>query len=154
MTSDTPSNGILRDCCFEEEDLFDQHKMIQKLDFLIQAWGEELRRKKYIDAIPANEKAWFEALDHDIYWKDLKDPWDHYIVGCLIFFLLLRADIQRDFLLQPDNIRGQRLSRWLWRLKHYQTPLSKEVVTQFCLTYCMILERKPIKVRYMDFSET
>lgn len=152
MTADTPTYGILRELCFEEKDLFDQKIMIQNLDALIQAWGLELLHKKYIDSIPNTDKAWQEVLGRDIYWKDLRDQWDHYIVGCLIFFTLLRADIKRDFLLQPDYIRGQRLGRWLWRLKHYLTPLSREMITQFCLCYSMILERKPIKVRYNDFS--
>lgn len=152
MTGNTQIHGILRELCFEEKDLFDQQIMIQHLDLLIQAWGLELMHKKYIDAVPNNEKDWLDVLERDIYWKDLRDQWDHYLVGCLIFFILLRSDIKRDFLLQPDYIRGQRLSRWLWRLKHYLTPLSREIVTQFCLCYSMILERKPIKVRYMDFS--
>jgi hypothetical protein len=153
MTADNPPNGMLRELCFEEKDLFDQERMIQHLDFLIQAWGEELLRKKYIEAIPDTDNLWMEVLERDIYWKDLKDQWDHYLVSSLIFFVLLRADIKRGFLLQPDNIRGQRLGRWLWRLKRYMTPLSREIVTQFCLCYSMILERKPIKVRYYDFSK-
>jgi hypothetical protein len=87
-------------------------------------------------------------LSRDIYWGDLNSQWEHYVVASLIFFVSLRADIKRDFLLQPDPIRGQRLSRWLEKLRHYQTPLSKDVVTKFCMCYSMVMENKPIKVRY------
>ncbi len=46
----------------------------------------------------------------DIYWGDLNNQWEHYLVACLIFFVLLREDIKRDFLLTTDYIRAQRLS--------------------------------------------
>ena len=124
--------------------------MIKKLDRLIDAWGKELVQYQFIDDIPITDEVWLKLLEQDIYWGDLKNQWEHYIVGCLIFFVLLRADIRRDFLLQPDYIRGQRLSRWLWRLRHYLTPLSRDVVTKFCLCYSMILEKDPIKVRYYE----
>jgi hypothetical protein len=122
------------------------------LDQLIRAWGQELIQGRYIDEIPHSDDAWLRFLEMDIYWGDLKNQWEHYVVGCLLFFVMLRADIKRDFLLQPDYIRGQRLSRWLSRLRHYMTPLLKDVVTKFCLCYSMILERKPIKVRYNELN--
>ena len=142
----------IREIVFDIDDFFDQDKMIHKLDHLIQAWGQELIHNQHIDEIPDTDEAWLKVLDRDIYWGDLKNQWEHYVVGCLIFFVLLRADIKRDFLIQPDYIRGQRLNRWLGRLRHYQTSLSKDIVTKFCLCYSMILERKPIKVRYSELK--
>jgi hypothetical protein len=153
MKSETQPFGIMRTIQFEPDDFFDQDKMLNKLDRLILAWGEELRRGQYIDHLPGSDEAWLKVLGRDIYWKDLKDPWDCYLAGCLIFFVLLRSDIKEsEFLLQPDNIRGQRLQRWLPRTKHYLTPLSQDIITEFCLCYSMILEKKPIKVRYKEFK--
>lgn len=154
MNSEDLSLMDIRTIVFDPDDFFDQEKMIQKLDRLIQAWGRELGHNKHIDDIPETDEAWLTLLDRDIYWGDLNTQWEHYVVACLIFFVLLRADIKRDFLLQPDYIRGQRLSRWLGRLRHYQTPLSKDIVTKFCLCYSMIMERKPIKVRYNEVKVT
>ena len=151
MNSEDLSLTTIREIVFDPDDFLDQEKMIHKLDQLIQAWGQELIHNQHIDHIPESDEAWLEVLDMEIYWGDLKNQWEHYVVACLIFFVLLRADIKRDFLLQPDYIRGQRLSRWLGRLRHYQTPLSKDIVTKFCLCYSMILEKKPIKVRYSEF---
>jgi hypothetical protein len=150
MNSEDLSLMNIRALVFDPDDFFDQEIMIHKLDQLIQAWGQELIHHQHIEDIPDSDEAWLQVLDMDIYWGDLKNQWEHYVVACLIFFVLLRADIKRDFLLQPDYIRGQRLSRWLGRLKHYQTPLSKDIVTRFCLCYSMILERKSIKVRYNE----
>jgi hypothetical protein len=138
---------------FSDDDLFDQKRMIEKLDRLILAWGQELVYKNYLDQIPDSDDAWLSFLSMDMYWGDLKDSWDHYVVGCLIFFVLLRADIKISFLLQPDYMRGQRLGKWLGRLKQYMTPLLKDVVTKFCLSYSMIMERKPIKVRYNEIRD-
>ena len=138
----------IREIVFDNDDFFDKEKMIKKLDRLIHAWGQELVQKEHMDQIPLSDDEWLKFLDMDIYWGDLRDQWEHYVVGCLIFFVMLRADIKRDFLLQPDYIRGQRLSRWLGKLRHYMNPLLRNVVTEFCLCYSMILERKPIKVRY------
>lgn len=152
MKSEDPPLLKIREIVFDQNDFFDQGNMIKKLNHLIHAWGQELLQNQYIDHIPDSDEAWLKVLEMDVYWGDLKNEWEHYIVGCLIFFVLLRADIKRDFLLQPDYIRGQRLSRWLGRLRHYQTPLSKDVVTKFCLCYSMILERKPIKVRYNEIN--
>jgi hypothetical protein len=152
MKSEDPSLMKIREIVFDQDDFFDQGKMIKKLDHLIHAWGQELFQNQYIDNIPDSDEAWIKVLEMDVYWGDLKNQWEHYIVSCLIFFVLLRADIKRDFLLQPDYIRGQRLSRWLGRLRHYQTPLSKDIVTKFCLCYSMIQEKKPIKVRYNEIN--
>jgi hypothetical protein len=153
MKSNDAAQVRLSEIIFNTDDFFDKEMMIQKLDRLIFAWGKELVHKQYIDKIPDSDDAWCRFLDREIYWKDLKDQWEHYIVGCLNFFVMLRADIRRDFLLQPDNIRGQRLGRWLWRLRPYMTPLSRDVVTKFCLCYSMILERPPIKVRYNEIRQ-
>ncbi len=150
MNSENLSSMNIREVVFDPDDFFDQEKMIHKLDQLILAWGQELIHYQHIDHIPESDEAWLSVLGRDIFWGDLNSQWEHYVVACLIFFVLMRADIKRDFLLQPDNIRGQRLSRWLERLRHYQTPLSKDIVTKFCLCYSMILERKPIKVRYNE----
>jgi hypothetical protein len=152
MNAEEPSHVNIRQTVFDHDDFFDQKKMIDKLDQLIDAWGRELIHHGHIDEKPGSDDAWQTFLDRDIYWGDLKTQWEHYIVACLIFFVLLRADIKRDFLLQPDYIRGQRLSRWLGRLRRYQTPLSRDIVTKFCLCYSMILEKKPIKVRYKEFK--
>lgn len=152
MNSENPSLVNIREIVFDPDDFFDQDIIIHKLNRLIQAWGQELLHNQHIDDIPNSDEDWLKVLDRDIYWGDLNNQWEHYVVACLIFFVLLRADIKRDFLLQPDNIRGQRLSRWLGRLRHYQTPLSKDIVTKFCLCYSMILERKPIKVRYKELK--
>ena len=148
MKTDDQSIMNMREIIFDNDDFFDQEKMIKKLDRLIYAWGLELVQKEYIDQFPASDDAWLRFLDMEIYWGDLNNQWEHYVVGGLNFFVLLREDIKRDFLLQPDYIRGQRLSRWLGRLSHYMTPLLRDVVTKFCLCYSMILERKPLKVRY------
>ncbi|MFH0726655.1 MAG: hypothetical protein V2B19_09955 [Pseudomonadota bacterium] len=148
MKSESHSLELIREMRFESEDFFDQNKMLHKLDLLIQAWGEELLRSRHIDAIPDSEHTWLEVLERDIHWTDLDDQWDVYLVGCLIFFVLMREDIKRDFLLQPYNVQGQRLERWLWRLKRYMTPLTREVVTRFCLCYSLSQERLPIRVRY------
>jgi hypothetical protein len=152
MNSENPSLVNIRAIVFDPDDFFDQDIIIHKLNRLIQAWGQELLHNQHIDDIPNSDEDWLKVLDRDIYWGDLNNQWEHYVVACLIFFVLLRADIKRDFLIQPDNIRGQRLSRWLGRLRHYQTPLSKDIVTKFCLCYSMILERKPIKVRYKELK--
>lgn len=152
MNSEELSQMDIRTIVFDPDDFFNQEKMIQKLDFLIHAWGRELAHHQHIDTIPETDDAWLSVLDRDIYWGDLNSQWEHYVVACLIFFVLLRADIKRDFLLQPDPIRGQRLSRWLEKLRRYQTPLSKDIVTKFCVCYSMILENKPIKVRYNEIK--
>jgi hypothetical protein len=152
MHEENQSLAKIREVVFDEDDFFDQEKMIKKLDQLIHAWGQELVQRQYIDRIPDSDDAWTQFLGMDIYWGDLKDEWEHYVVGSLIFFVLLRSDIKRDFLLQPDYIRGQRLHRWLARLRHYNTPLLRDIVTKFCVCYSMILERKPIKVRYKEIS--
>jgi hypothetical protein len=148
MKSEIQSLEFIRELSFESDDFFDQNKMLTKLDALIQAWGNELLRNRYIDTIPDSEYAWLEVLERDIYWKDLNNQWDLYLVGCLIFFVLMREDIKRDFLLQPYNVQGQRLERWLRRLRRHMTPLTQKVVTQFCLCYSLSEERIPIRVRY------
>lgn len=154
MNSEDLSLMDIRTIVFDSDDLFDQEKMIQKLDHLIQAWGRELVHNQHIEHIPETDEAWLTLLDRDIYWGDLNTQWEHYVVACLIFFVSLRADIKRDFLLQPDYIRGQRLSRRLEKLRHYQTPLSKDIVTKFCMCYSMIMENKSIKVRYNELNVT
>lgn len=148
MISETSSLEMIRELRFKSDDFFNQSIMIHKLDQLIQAWGNELLRGHYIEVIPNSENIWLEVLERDIYWKDLRTQWDVYLVGCLIFFVLMREDIKRDFLLQPYNVQGQRLERWLLRLKRHMTPLTRDVVTQFCLCYSLSQERKPIRVRY------
>ena len=153
MTSEELSQMDIRTMVFSPDDFFDQGKMVHKLDHLIQAWGQELIDHQHIDEIPETDEAWLTVLNRDIYWGDLNSQWEYYVVACLIFFVSLRADIKRDFLLQPDPIRGQRLSRWLEKLRHYQTPLSKDIVTKFCLCYSMVMENKPIKVRYNKIKD-
>ena len=153
MKSENQSPEFLRELRFESDEFFDQKRMIEKLNQLIQAWGKDLLQNHHIDEIPDSEFAWLEVLERDIDWKDLKDQWDSYVAGCLIFFVLMREDIKRDFLLQPYNVQGQRLERWLRRLQRYMTPLSREVVTQFCLCYSLSGERKPIRVRYKEFKD-
>jgi hypothetical protein len=153
MTSENQSLEFIREIRFESDDFFDQQKMLEKLERLIQAWGAELLRNHYIEEIPDSEYAWLEAMERDIHWKDLKNQWDFYLVGSLIFFVLMREDIKRGFLLQPYNVQGQRLERWLRRLNRYTTPLSREVATQFCLCYSLSQERKPIRVRYKEFKD-
>jgi hypothetical protein len=148
MKPEDLSQMDIRTIVFHPDDFFNREKMIQKLDHLIQAWGQELLHDQHLDNIPESDEAWLKVLNRDIYWDDLDSQWEHYVVACLIFFISLRADIKRDFLLQPDAIRGQRLSRWLEKLRHYQTPLSKDIVTKFCLCYSMVMEKKAIKVRY------
>lgn len=153
MNSENLSREFIRELRFESDDFFDQKRMIEKLDQLIQAWGNELLRNHYIDEIPDSEHAWLEVLEHDVYWKDLRNQWDYYLVSCLMFFVLMREDIKRDFLLQPYNVLGQRLERWLNRQHRYITPLSRDVITQFCLCYSLSGERKPIRVRYKEFKD-
>ena len=152
MKPENLSKMDIRTIVFNPDDFYDQETMIQKLDHLIQAWGHELIHNQHLDKIPDSDDAWLQVLDRDIYWGDLNSQWEHYVVASLIFFISLRADIKRDFLLQPDAIRGQRLGRWLEKLRHYQTPLSKDIVTKFCLCYSMVMEKKAIKVRYNDIQ--
>jgi hypothetical protein len=142
----------IRTIVFDPDDFFDQEKMLKKLDHLIHAWGRELVNNGHLIEIPESDETWLKVLGRDIYWGDLDSQWEHYLVACLIFFVSLREDIKRDFLLQPDAIRGQRLNRWLLKLRHYQTPLSRDIVTKFCLCYSMIMENKAIKVRYNDLT--
>jgi len=142
----------IREIVFDIDDFFDKERIMQKSDRLIHAWGQELVIKGYANQIPISDDEWLKFLDMDIYWGDLQDEWEHYIVGCLIFFVMLRADIKRDFLLQPDYIRGQRLSRWLGKLSHYMNPLLRGVITKFCLCYSMISDKEPIKVRYGEIT--
>lgn len=151
MESENQTREFIRELRFESDAFFDREKMTHNLDQLIKAWGEDLLYNHHIDNIPDSEHAWLELLERDVDWKDLKNQWDAYVAGCLIFFVLMREDIKRDFLLQPYNVQGQRLERWLRRLKRYMTPLSREVVTQFCLCYSLSGERKPIRVRYKEF---
>jgi hypothetical protein len=153
MNAEDLSLMDIRTIVFDPDDYFDQKRMVHKLDRLIQAWGRELIRNQHIEDIPETDESWLNVLDRDIYWGDLNTQWEHYVVACLIFFVSLRADIKRDFLLQPDAIRAQRLSRWLEKLRHYQTPLSRDIVTRFCMCYSMIMEKKPIKVRYNEAFE-
>jgi hypothetical protein len=153
MNSENQPPELIRDLRFESDDFFDQKKMVDKLDLLVQAWGRELLRRRYIDGIPDSESAWLEVLERDIHWDDLENQWDYYLVSCLIFFVLMREDIKRDFLLQPYNVQGQRLERWLWRLRRYMTPLTRAVVTQFCLNYSLCQERQPIRVRYKEIKD-
>jgi hypothetical protein len=153
MKSEELSQMDIRTMVFAPDDLLDQEKMIRKLDHLIQAWGRELIYNKHLDHIPETDEAWLTVLSRDIYWGDLNTQWELYVVACLIFFVSLRADIKRDFLIQPDPIRGQRLSRWLEKLRHYQTALSKDIVTKFCLSYSMVMKNKPIKVRYNHIQD-
>lgn len=152
MNIEDRSQMVMRTIIFNPDDFLDQDKMIQKLGHLIHAWGRELVHLQHLDGIPESDDSWMKALSRDIYWGDLNSQWEHYLVACLIFFVALRTDIKRDFLLQPDTIRGQRLSRWLEKLRHYQNPLSKDVVTRFCMCYSMIMEQKAIKVRYNDVT--
>ena len=152
MKSENQSPELIRELRFEPVDYFDQQKMLTKLDRLIQAWGEDLLRSRHIEQLPDSELAWLDALERDIHWEDLKDQWDFYLVSCLIFFVLMREDIRRGFLLQPYNVQGQRLERWLGRLRRYMTPLTRDVVTQFCICYSLSQERKPIRVRYKEFK--
>jgi len=153
MNSENQSPELIRETRFETDDFFDQKRMIEKLDQLIQAWGKELLRNHFIDEIPNSENAWLEVLERDIHWEDLRDQWDFYLISCLIFFVLMREDIKRDFLIQPYNVLGQRLERWLHRQHRYITPLSRDVITQFCLCYSLSGERKPIRVRYKEFKD-
>jgi len=153
MNSENKPIEMIREVRFESSDFFDQKIMIAKLDQLIQAWGGELLRNGQIDAIPGSEHAWLEVLEREIHSKDLQNQWDLYLVSCLIFFVLLREDIKRDLLVQPYNVLGQRLERWLRRQHRYVTPLSRDVITQFCLCYSLSGERKPIRVRYKEFKE-
>lgn len=153
MTSHISSTPQIGQLIFEEDDLFDQKRMVDKLDFLIQAWGHELLQKGYLTQMPATDDDWVKFLDMEVYWGDLKDPWDHYLVGCLIFVVPLRADIKRDFLLQPDNIRGQKLAWRLHKLRHYINPLLKKLITAFCLCYSTVSERNPITVRFTEISQ-
>ncbi len=143
----------INELVFYEEDLFNQEKMVKKLDEIIYAWGRELVHEQYIDQIPQSDDAWTQFLSMDIYWGDLKNEWEYYVVGSLIFFVALRSDIKRDFLLQPDYIRTQRLSKSLVHVQHYfNTPLLRDIVTKFYSCYAMIQENKPIKVRYKEIS--
>jgi len=153
MNSENKPIEMIREVRFESSDFFDQKIMIAKLDQLIQAWGGELLRNGQIDAIPGSEHAWLGVLEREIHSKDLQNQWDLYLVSCLIFFVLLREDIKRDLLVQPYNVLGQRLERWLRRQHRYVTPLSRDVITQFCLCYSLSGERKPIRVRYKEFKE-
>jgi len=147
------TDGKLRELVFQDADFLDQEEMIGKLDFLINAWGCELAQRGYLKQFPLSDGEWMKFLNMDIYWGDLEDQWDHYVVGCLIFFVMLRSDIRRDFLLQPDYIRGQRLNRWLEKLRHYMNPLLRKTVTEFCMCYSMIMKKTPIRVRYNDLVQ-
>lgn len=153
VMSNAPTIDKLSELVFFDVDFPDQDKMLQKLDFLINAWGRELVHKGYMEQTPISDSEWISFLDMDIYWGDLKDQWDHYIVGCLIFFVMLRSDIRRDFLLQPDYIRSRRMSRWLEKLRRYMNPLLRNTVTEFCMCYSMIMEKKPIRVRFNEFNK-
>ncbi len=152
MKSENQAMEFIREIRFESDDFYNQKTMIDKLGRLIRAWGEDLLRNGHIDRVPDSESEWMEVLERDIYWGDLGNQWDFYLVCCLIFFVLLRADIERDFLLQPYNVQGQRLERWSRRLKNYINPLSRDVVTQFCVCYSLSGERKPIRVRHKEFK--
>jgi hypothetical protein len=107
MTSENKPLEFIRDLCFDRDDFFDQQKMIDKLDQLILAWGKDLLRSQYIDRIPDSESAWLEVLERDIYWKDLKNQWDFYLVGCLVFFVLMREDIKGIFCCSLITSRGK-----------------------------------------------
>ena len=152
MKSHLSSAPKIAQLVFEEDDLFDQERMVDKLDFLIHAWGHELLQKGYMDKTPSTDDDWIRFLDMEVYWRDLKEPWDHYLVGCLIFFVQLRADIKRDFLLQPDSIRGQKLGWRLHKLRRYISPLLRNLITAFCLCYSTVSERKPITVRFTEIQ--
>jgi hypothetical protein len=143
----------IRETVFSNDDFFDKGRVIKKNRRVDLCLGTGIDSKGvYRKKMPLSDDEWLAFLDMDIYWGDLKDQWEHYIVGCLIFFALLRSDIKRDFLLQPDNIRGQRPSRWLGILQHYMNALLKNVVTEVCLCYSMILEKRPIKVKYSEIA--
>lgn len=152
MKPEDQPQAFIREICFESDAFFNQNVMVEKLDQLIRAWGEDLLRNRHIEKIPDSEYAWLEVLERDIEWKAIENQWDCYLVGCLVFFVLMREDIRRDFLIQPYNVQGHRLERWLRRLKRFMTPLARVVVSQFCLCYSLCGERKPIRVRYKEFK--
>ena len=77
----------IREIVFDPDDFFDQEKMIDKLDQLIQAWGQELIHNQHIDDMPDSDETWLSVLGRDIYWGDLNNQWEHYVVACLIFFV-------------------------------------------------------------------
>ncbi|MGD9249420.1 MAG: hypothetical protein PVI60_15750, partial [Desulfobacteraceae bacterium] len=84
MNSQEPSQMDIRTTVFDPDDFFDQEKMVQKLDHLIQAWGRELIHHQHIDEIPQSDEAWLTLLSRDIYWGDLNSQWEHYVVASLI----------------------------------------------------------------------
>jgi hypothetical protein len=59
MKSEAQSVGKIREIVFDNDDFFDQEKMIKNLDRLVYAWGQELVQKKYIDQIPFSDDEWF-----------------------------------------------------------------------------------------------
>ncbi len=84
MKSEDLSLVNIREIIFDQDDFFDKEKMILKLDHLIHAWGQELIQNQHIDDIPDSDEAWLKLLGMDIYWGDLKNQWEHYVVGSLI----------------------------------------------------------------------
>ena len=107
MKSENQAGEFIREIRFESDDFYNREIMIDKLGRLIGAWGEDLLRNRHIDHVPDSESDWLYILERDIYGGDLHNQWDFYLVCCLIFFVLLQADIERDFLLQPYNVQGQ-----------------------------------------------
>ena len=80
MNSEDLSRMNIREIVFDQDDFFDQDKMIAKLDHLIQAWGQELIHNQHIDDIPDSDEAWLSVLGRDIYWGVNIDPFEKRLI--------------------------------------------------------------------------
>lgn len=152
MKSASDASMKMREMVFQENDYFNEEKMVHKLDFLIQALAAELHHKKYIDQIPNTEEGWSKLFETQFGLNEIrKEDWEAYVAGGLKFFLELKRSIkQSEFLKQNDIYRSYRFLHWKSGLRPYWNPLLERLLLEFYKTYCMILEIKQIRVKYME----
>jgi hypothetical protein len=142
----------LRHVLFNEDDYFNEEVMMQKLDQLIHAFATELFHKQQINQIPGPDEGWATLLRELPSQNKAKD-WEGYVIGCLVFFIKLQDAIrEEEFLVQNDIHRSYKFIRWDAGIKSRKNPMLERLLKQFYKCYCMIQEKEPIRVRYMDYT--
>ena len=141
MHATNGTNTKVREIIFYENDYFDEAKMINKLDNLIEAFATELHQKTLIEQIPDTEEGWTQLFKKEFGLNDIKEGWEAYAAGSLKFFLELKQSIlHSDFLKENDIYRSYRFLNWKAGLKAYWNPLLEKLMMEFYKTYCMILD--------------
>jgi hypothetical protein len=142
---------MLKEIVFRESDYFDRAKMLEKLEIVIQAFAKDLHQKNFITHIPENEEGWDQFFQKEFGLNEISDGWETYVAGGLKFFLELKRCIQyQEFLKENQVHRSYLFLSWQSGLKTYRNPLLEKMLKEFYKTYCMILDRKAIGVKYQE----